>query len=70
MMVLGEWAFDEIVKGLSVSILLVMDDGLGAPPALPPKWRRTVSILLVMDDGLGARLAARAANAVSSQSFL
>ena len=54
-----------------VSILLVMDDGLGDFRTGLPDLEVQVSILLVMDDGLGATAQTHQASAMKkSQSFL
>ena len=54
MMVLGTPSPASKTKSSVVSILLVMDDGLGDGIITHVLFNRRVSILLVMDDGLGA----------------
>ena len=53
MMVLGLQEGFVHLKPSTVSILLVMDDGLGVLLECSAVARAAVSILLVMDDGLG-----------------
>ena len=53
-----------------VSILLVMDDGLGDETVYFKVDSHGVSILLVMDDGLGEILWAGLTRENKSQSFL
>ena len=52
-MVLGLHSSTSVVLYDAVSILLVMDDGLGARELKSLTKSTIVSILLVMDDGLG-----------------
>ena len=71
MMVLGEQLQDNIKTPVNVSILLVMDDGLGGLSYLFNVETVFVSILLVMDDGLGGSEAQGGSQETAlSQSFL